>query len=51
MTEQDRREAAQVWLDKADSDLRSARILLEAEPPQCADACFHSQQAAEKYLI
>lgn len=50
MTERDRHKAARAWLTKADGDLRSARILLEAEPPETDVACFHSQQAAEKYL-
>lgn len=31
-------------------DLRSARILLEADPPVTDVVCFHCQQAAEKYL-
>lgn len=50
MTDPDQRQAARAWLAKADSDLRSARILREAEPPQSEESCFHSQQAAEKYL-
>jgi HEPN domain-containing protein len=43
-------ESAKAWLDKGDSDLRSARVLLHATPPELDVVCFHSQQAAEKYL-
>jgi len=46
----DRREAVRAWWEKGDADLRSARILLEADPPLTDVVCFHSQQAAEKYL-
>lgn len=38
------------WLDKADEDLRSARILIEHSSPVHETACFHAQQAAEKAL-
>ncbi len=38
------------WLQKAHSDLRSARILLEADDPPTESACFHAQQAVEKML-
>lgn len=40
----------QAWLEKARSDLDSARILLNHKPPIPDTAAFHSQQAAEKYL-
>lgn len=43
-------EAVRAWWAKGDSDLRSARILLHVEPPEPEVVCFHSQQAAEKYL-
>ena len=46
----DRHEAVRAWREKGDDDLRSARILLEADPPLTDIVCFHSQQAAEKYL-
>ena len=37
------------WLRKADSDLTSASLCVERE--QALDtACFHAQQAAEKWL-
>lgn len=43
-------EAASAWLEKADGDLRSAELLLSAEPPELDAAAFHCQQAGEKYL-
>jgi len=37
------------WFRKGDSDLANAKVCLAAQ--QCLDtACFHSQQAAEKYI-
>jgi HEPN domain-containing protein len=36
------------WLDFAESDLRAAKILLEAD--HFPAVCFHSQQATEKAL-
>ena len=37
------------WFRKGDSDLANAKVCLAAE--QCLDtACFHAQQAAEKYI-
>jgi HEPN domain-containing protein len=38
------------WLDKAEHDLLSAQRLLEIEPMILDNACFHCQQAIEKYL-
>lgn len=38
------------WFKKGDSDLRSAEILIKEEHPPTDTACFHCQQAAEKYL-
>ena len=38
----------ELWLKYADEDLRSARVLLEAE--LYSMVCFHSQQAVEKLL-
>ena len=40
------------WFAKASSDLRSAEIILAAEPDDLPTdtVCFHCQQAAEKYL-
>jgi HEPN domain-containing protein len=38
------------WLQKAKSDLLSARILIEHQPPVLDTASFHCQQAVEKML-
>ena len=38
------------WLDKAEQDLKAAEALLSLEPPLFYPACFHAQQAAEKFL-
>ena len=40
------------WFAKAFSDLRSAEIILAADPDDLPTdtVCFHCQQAAEKYL-
>ena len=38
------------WLEKAEQDMKAGEALLAAEPPFLYPACFHSQQAAEKYL-
>jgi HEPN domain-containing protein len=38
------------WIQKADHDLMSAQRLLEIEPMILDNACFHCQQAIEKYL-
>jgi HEPN domain-containing protein len=38
------------WLQKASSDLYSAEILLDHDPPVPEAAAFHCQQAAEKIL-
>lgn len=38
------------WLQKAEKDLLSSRILLEHDPPVLETACFHCQQAVEKAL-
>lgn len=45
---QDRTSHARGWFRKADSDLASARRLISDE--LFDTACFHAQQAAEKYL-
>lgn len=50
MTDADSSGKVTSWLEKGDGDLRAARLLLEAEPPMPSPSCFHSQQAAEKYL-
>jgi HEPN domain-containing protein len=38
------------WLAKAEQDLKAGEALLATEPPCLYPACFHAQQAAEKYL-
>ncbi|MDY7011933.1 MAG: HEPN domain-containing protein [Planctomycetota bacterium] len=38
------------WLAKADQDIQASEALLAAAPPFLYPACFHAQQAAEKYL-
>ena len=38
------------WIQKAEHDLMSAQRLLEIEPMILDNACFHCQQAIEKYL-
>lgn len=43
-------EPVQRWVDKAEGDLRAARLLLAANPPETDAVAFHAQQAAEKYL-
>ncbi len=48
--EQVLRELVGQWVHKADQDTRAAESLLAAEPPLPYPSCFHSQQAAEKYL-
>lgn len=40
----------QSWLEKAESDLRAAEVLLAAAQIDPATIAFHAQQAAEKYL-
>lgn len=50
LDEQVRRRIIGHWLHKADQDLRAAESLLKEEPPLLYPSCFHSQQAAEKYL-
>lgn len=38
------------WLEKAKGDLRMAHLAMGTESPLWDQACFHSQQAAEKSL-
>lgn len=38
------------WVLKAEDDIESARILAALAKPKRDAACFHCQQAAEKYL-
>ena len=48
--EEIRRHLVGQWVHKADQDIRAAESLLTDEPPLLYPSCFHSQQAAEKYL-
>jgi HEPN domain-containing protein len=43
------RDLALGWFSKADSDLTTAQVMLGSTGPYDT-ACFHSQQAVEKYL-
>ena len=45
----DRQALARGWFLKADSDLADARPTVASEGPYDT-ACFHAQQAVEKYL-
>lgn len=38
------------WVRKAEADLAAANQLFRRKPPLTDPACFHCQQAAEKYL-
>lgn len=38
------------WLEKGNRDLLSAQRLIEIGPMILDNACFHCQQAIEKYL-
>lgn len=40
----------EAWFNKAEHDLISTQRLLEIEPMILDNACFHCQQAIEKYL-
>jgi HEPN domain-containing protein len=43
------RNLATGWFRKADSDLTTAQLVLDSDGPYDT-ACYHAQQAAEKYL-
>lgn len=45
----DKLDLARGWLTKGDSDLRTAELLVAGDGPYDT-ACFHAQQAVEKYL-
>lgn len=45
-----RESAVEAWVGLAESDLRIAKLILRAEPPEWHQVCFHAQQAAEKAL-
>ena len=38
------------WLEKADHDLIAAKVIIDIQPIILDIACFHCQQAVEKYL-
>lgn len=38
------------WLKRAESDLKTAKILIDSKDVITESICFHSQQAVEKYL-
>jgi HEPN domain-containing protein len=38
------------WFDKADHDMLNAKLVIDHEPLILDTACFHCQQAMEKYL-
>jgi HEPN domain-containing protein len=38
------------WIKKGNNDLKSAKTILKYSPELTDTICFHSQQAAEKYL-
>jgi len=48
--EEVKRELVRQWLEKADQDLKAAEVLLSGDHPLLYPSCFHSQQAAEKYI-
>ena len=39
---------ARAWLERAQTDLDAANVLLTADPPRVDTSLFHCQQAAEK---
>ena len=49
MTNQEITKYVADWFARADEDLDVARLILNEERPY-NPACFHEQQAAEKYL-
>jgi len=38
------------WIQKAEVDIKTAKILIESEDPPTESICFHVQQAVEKFL-
>ena len=45
-----KKDIVNLWISKAETDLRVARILLRDGNPPTDAVCFHVQQAAEKLL-
>jgi HEPN domain-containing protein len=48
--EQRKKKVVLRWLQKAESDIKVARHILEMDDPPTDAICFHCQQAIEKYL-
>ncbi len=46
----DREQVVMQWIERAEADLKAAEILIEADPLILDIACFHCQQAVEKFL-
>lgn len=46
----DREQVVLQWIQRAEADLKAAEILIEADPLILDIACFHCQQAVEKFL-
>jgi len=46
----DNKEVAKRWFNKGDNDLIAGEYILTMPNPPTDTVCFHSQQAAEKYL-
>ena len=46
----DNRDVAKRWFNKGNNDLSSGKYLFTMPNPPTDIICFHSQQAAEKYL-
>ena len=38
------------WIEKAEHDLIAAKLIIEHQPTILDIACFHCQQAVEKFL-
>jgi HEPN domain-containing protein len=49
MTEAEKKHLEQ-WIEKAEHDLIAAKLIIEHQPLILDIACFHCQQAVEKYL-
>jgi HEPN domain-containing protein len=49
MTENEKRHLNQ-WIEKAEHDVIAAKLIIEHQPIILDIACFHCQQAVEKYL-
>ncbi len=46
----EKRHEVTAWMKKAQDDLRTARVAVEADPPLIESALFHCQQAVEKAM-